>query len=88
MEGWMGRRKLVGDWNESKKGGEYSCSLYLVSYEFKVVELKVKTVFEIKAVRAIGPFTKLAVASLISRVASNKNEKLYLPPQRNLCDFA
>jgi len=42
-------RKLVGDENESrKKGKEYSCSLYLVSYEFEVLELKVKAIFRIQ----------------------------------------
>jgi len=42
-------RKLVGDENESRKEGkEYSCSLYLVSYEFEVLELKVKAIFLIQ----------------------------------------
>lgn len=42
-------RKLVGDENESRKEGkEYSCSLYLVSYEFEVQELKVKAIFRIQ----------------------------------------
>jgi len=42
-------RKLVGDENESRKEGkEYSCSLYLVSYEFEVLELKVKAIFRIE----------------------------------------
>lgn len=46
--GWM-ERKRVGDENESRKEGkEYSCSLYLVSYEFEVLELKVKAIFRLK----------------------------------------
>jgi len=46
--GWK-ERKLVGDENESRKEGkEYSCSLYLVSYEFEVLELKVKAIFRIQ----------------------------------------
>jgi hypothetical protein len=51
----MERRKVEGDENESKMGEEeeeYSCSLYFVSSEFELLELKAKT-----ALRSEGAVT-------------------------------
>jgi hypothetical protein len=43
-----------------ERGKEYSCSLYLVSYEFEVLELKVKTVFRLKQERSVASSTPAA----------------------------